>query len=204
MSVLLCLCYCVCVIVFLWLYLCLCIFVCTGLASVQTAGPCCVVCRPAAAACSLRLAAGTEGAASSPVDHRTFLRQLSNVFVWFVKSICPNCQMYFQSPPSSRTRGSWWAPCRRSYFPQTPTLTNQPLHTIATITLYTFHHLFLIIALGIRFLSWIDIDLFQRERELRRGWEWMFCVAGEGMGLCLDFLASLILSSSKQGHQRMR
>ena len=90
-----------------------------------------------------------------------------------VKCICLICQKYLSklsnafpmSPPSSRTRGSWWAPCRRSYFPQTPTLTNQPLHTIATITLYTFHHLFLIIALGIRFLSWIDIDLFQRERE---------------------------------------
>ena len=40
-----------------------------------------------------------------------------------------------------------------------------------------------------------------RERGGRGGSSAMFCVAGEGMGLCLANLASLILSSSKQGHR---
>ena len=175
MSVLLCLCNCVCVIVFVLLCLCNCVFVIVFVFvyfRMYWDGECadCRAVLCGVQTCSRCLQSPSSGRYRGSCQQPCWPSYFPQTIV---KCICLICQKYLSklsnafpmSPPSSRTRGSWWAPCRRSYFPQTPTLTNQPLHTIATITLYTFHHLFLIIALGIRFLSWIDIDLFQRERE---------------------------------------
>ena len=70
---------------------------------------------------------------------------------------------------------------------------------------WLLHHLraeeFEALEIGTALDGRLDNDqlLFQRERG---GSSAMFCVAGEGIGLCLANLASLILSSSKQGHQR--
>ena len=127
-----------------------------------------MLCRSAAAACSLRLAAGTEGAAADSLQSLLVLS--SDTFPPPTTAAAHKC------PPSSTSLLSSSSPPAALPLPST----SQE-------------------ALGIWKLT-LTVCCF-RERASCFA---MFWVAGEGMGLCLAFLASLILSSSKQGHQTAR
>ena len=121
--------------------------------------------------------------------------------------ICSRC---LQSPSSRRYRGSC---CRltpkppRTFLRHLPSSNNccctqVPSPFYSSVFFFGLLHLNLLPtkeALGIWKLT-LTVCCF-RERASCFA---MFWVAGEGMGLCLAFLASLILSSSKQGHQTAR
>ena len=124
--------------------------------------------------------------------------------------ICSRC---LQSPSSRRYRGSC---CRltpkppRTFLRHLPSSNNccctSTLPLLLLSCLLLRHHLLYLNllpakeALGIWKLT-LTVCCCFRERASCFA---MFWVAGEGMGLCLAFLASLILSSSKQGHQTAR